>query len=58
MQVDEERDTKQYLQIEVTKAATTTENEAINAPALGYSKCFDDDGRLKRTGKQIIKGIN
>ncbi|XP_068640094.1 amino acid permease 4-like [Aristolochia californica] len=45
---DDNRDPRQYLQIEVQPKAPK-ETEAINAQDV-YSKCFDDDGRIKRTG--------
>ncbi|KAG9442702.1 hypothetical protein H6P81_018556 [Aristolochia fimbriata] len=45
---DDSRDPRQYLQIEVQPQAPK-ETEAINAQDA-YSKCFDGDGRLKRTG--------
>ncbi|KAJ4965498.1 hypothetical protein NE237_017347 [Protea cynaroides] len=51
--MEEFRDTRQHLQIDVQPKPKpkpiSTETEAIN-PQPGYSKCFDDDGRLKRTG--------
>lgn len=47
-QVEERDDIRHYLQVEVLKSQC--EAEAIN-PQSNYSKCFDDDGRLKRTGK-------
>ena len=37
-----------YLQVEVEPKAQN-ESESMN-PQANYSKCFDDDGRLKRTG--------
>ncbi|KAF5745362.1 amino acid permease 3 [Tripterygium wilfordii] len=46
--VEERHDIRHYLQVEVQPKAQT-ESEAIN-PQSNYSKCFDDDGRLKRTG--------
>ncbi|KAA8535995.1 hypothetical protein F0562_028473 [Nyssa sinensis] len=46
--VEERQDIRHYLQVEVQPKART-EAEAIN-PQANYSKCFDDDGRLKRTG--------
>lgn len=46
--VEERHDIKHYLQVEVQPKAQT-ETEAINQES-NYSKCFDDDGRLKRTG--------
>ncbi|XP_077231400.1 amino acid permease 4-like [Tasmannia lanceolata] len=42
------RDNRHYLQIE-TQSKHLGETEAINSQPV-YSKCFDDDGRLKRTG--------
>ncbi|XP_058090920.1 amino acid permease 4-like [Magnolia sinica] len=45
---DEIRDTRLYFQVDVQPKAHG-ETEAIN-PQPGYSKCFDDDGRVKRTG--------
>ncbi|XP_078167484.1 amino acid permease 4-like [Carex rostrata] len=44
---DENRDMRKYLQVE-TRPKSQEEIEAGIPP--GYSKCFDDDGRLKRTG--------
>lgn len=41
---------RHYLQVESQPKAQSRETEAINIEA-NYSKCFDDDGRLKRTGK-------
>ncbi|KAG8503724.1 hypothetical protein CXB51_001721 [Gossypium anomalum] len=46
--VEERHDIKHYLQVEVQPKAQN-ESEATNTPP-DYSKCFDDDGRLKRTG--------
>ncbi|XP_030943765.1 amino acid permease 3-like [Quercus lobata] len=46
--VEERHDVRHYLQVEV-QPKTQAETEAIN-PLSNYSKCFDDDGRLKRTG--------
>ncbi|KAF8405408.1 hypothetical protein HHK36_010313 [Tetracentron sinense] len=46
--MDESRETRHYLQVEV-QPKSESETVAIN-PQPGYSKCFDDDGRLKRTG--------
>ncbi|KAK6946418.1 Amino acid transporter, transmembrane domain [Dillenia turbinata] len=46
--MDESRDTRHYLQVEV-QPKRHSETEAMN-PQANYSKCFDDDGRLKRTG--------
>lgn len=48
-QVEERHDIRHYLQVDVQPKAS--EAEAIN-PQSNYSKCFDDDGRLKRTGTQ------
>ncbi|CAK7329501.1 unnamed protein product [Dovyalis caffra] len=45
--VEERQDIRHYLQVEVQPKVS--ESEAIN-PQSNYSKCFDDDGRLKRTG--------
>ncbi|KAJ6986297.1 hypothetical protein NC653_024017 [Populus alba x Populus x berolinensis] len=45
--VDERHDIRHYLEVEVHPKVS--ESEAIN-PQSNYSKCFDDDGRLKRTG--------
>ncbi|CAA2997572.1 amino acid permease 3-like [Olea europaea subsp. europaea] len=47
--VEERQDIRHYLQVEVQPKARNTESETINLQA-NYSKCFDDDGRLKRTG--------
>lgn len=44
---DERHDIRHYLEVEVQPKVS--ESEAIN-PQSNYSKCFDDDGRLKRTG--------
>ncbi|RVW38575.1 Amino acid permease 2 [Vitis vinifera] len=46
--VEERQDIRHYLQVEV-QPKPHGESEAIN-PQANYSKCFDDDGRLKRTG--------
>ncbi|KAK1296545.1 Amino acid permease 2 [Acorus calamus] len=46
--IDEGRDSGRYLQVEV-QPKSHGEAEAI-FPQQGISKCFDDDGRLKRTG--------
>lgn len=46
-QIEERHDIRHYLQVEVQPKVS--ESEAIN-PQSNYSKCFDDDGRLKRTG--------
>ncbi|KAM0950050.1 putative amino acid transporter, transmembrane domain-containing protein [Dioscorea sansibarensis] len=45
---DENRDARSYFQVE-THAKPSGDIEAINNQPE-YSKCFDDDGRLKRTG--------
>ncbi|KAK9941601.1 hypothetical protein M0R45_007303 [Rubus argutus] len=45
--IEERHDIRHYLQVEVQPKVS--ESEAIN-PQSNYSKCFDDDGRLKRTG--------
>ncbi|XP_052311727.1 amino acid permease 3 isoform X2 [Populus trichocarpa] len=45
--VYERHDIRHYLEVEVQPKVS--ESEAIN-PQSNYSKCFDDDGRLKRTG--------
>ncbi|CAA2994059.1 amino acid permease 3-like [Olea europaea subsp. europaea] len=47
--VEERQDIRHYLQVEVQPKARNTESETINLQA-NYSKCFDDDGRLNRTG--------
>lgn len=51
--VDERHDLKHYLQVEfqpkVSISTQQTDQQAINNEA-NYSKCFDDDGRLRRTG--------
>ncbi|CAK9162095.1 unnamed protein product [Ilex paraguariensis] len=47
--VVERHDIRHYLQVEAQPKAHCSESEAINLQA-NYSKCFDDDGRLKRTG--------
>lgn len=44
---DGRHDIRHYLEVEVQPKVS--ESEAIN-PQSNYSKCFDDDGRLKRTG--------
>ncbi|KAK7312249.1 hypothetical protein VNO77_35996 [Canavalia gladiata] len=46
--IEERHDIRHYLQVEV-RPNTQTETEAINIQS-NYSKCFEDDGRLKRTG--------
>ncbi|XP_073122833.1 amino acid permease 3-like [Henckelia pumila] len=47
--VEERHDIRHYLQVEVQPKAQNSESQAMNLQAT-YSKCFDDDGRLKRTG--------
>ncbi|KAI3446251.1 hypothetical protein Pfo_002916 [Paulownia fortunei] len=47
--VEERHDIRHYLQVEVQLKAQNTESKEINLQA-NYSKCFDDNGRLKRTG--------
>ncbi|KAJ4964348.1 hypothetical protein NE237_024287 [Protea cynaroides] len=51
--LEETRDSRQYLQIETQpkpkpKSHSSDTEAIVDQPA--YSKCFDDDGRLKRTG--------
>ncbi|KAF3434695.1 hypothetical protein FNV43_RR21780 [Rhamnella rubrinervis] len=46
--VEERHDIRHYLQVEA-QPKPNIESEAVN-PLSNYSKCFDDDGRLKRTG--------
>ncbi|XP_072957312.1 amino acid permease 4-like [Typha angustifolia] len=46
--MDENRDMRSYLQVESQPKPVLADAEAVNPPV--YSKCFDDDGRLKRTG--------
>ncbi|XP_031381792.1 amino acid permease 3-like [Punica granatum] len=46
--VEERHDIRHYFQVEV-QPKPNNESEAIN-PQANYSKCFDDDGRLKRSG--------
>ncbi|GLT86090.1 hypothetical protein SLE2022_042530 [Rubroshorea leprosula] len=46
--IEERQDIRHYLQVEVQPKARQ-EAEAMN-PQSNYTKCFDDDGRLKRTG--------
>ncbi|GFS38722.1 amino acid permease 2 [Actinidia rufa] len=46
--IEERQDIRHYMQVEIQPKAQS-ETEAIN-PLSNYSKCFDDDGRLKRTG--------
>ncbi|KAL7237376.1 hypothetical protein ACSBR2_003630 [Camellia fascicularis] len=47
--IEERHDIRHYLQVESQPKGHSSETEAIN-PLANYSKCFDDDGRLKRTG--------
>ncbi|KAG2705967.1 hypothetical protein I3760_05G082800 [Carya illinoinensis] len=47
--VEERHDFRHYLQVEVQPKTQGAEAEAKN-PQSNYSKCFDEDGRLKRTG--------
>ncbi|KAL7118545.1 hypothetical protein ACP275_02G008900 [Erythranthe tilingii] len=47
--VEERQDVRHYLQVETQPKPQDTESRAINLQE-NYSKCFDDDGRLKRTG--------
>lgn len=53
---EERQDVRHYLQVETQPKAQNKEMEAINIEA-NYSKCFDEDGRLKRTGKNIPDSI-
>ncbi|KAI0520353.1 hypothetical protein KFK09_007825 [Dendrobium nobile] len=46
--LDESREARSYFQIE-TQPKTQQGSDTSNVPPE-YSKCFDDDGRLKRTG--------
>lgn len=46
--MEDRDDIRHYLQVEAQPNAHV-EDGAIN-PQSNYSKCFDDDGRLKRTG--------
>jgi len=47
-QIEERSDFRHYLEVEAQpKIQTETESVSIEP---NYSKCFDDDGRLKRTG--------
>ncbi|KAK7258031.1 hypothetical protein RIF29_32415 [Crotalaria pallida] len=46
--IEERHDIKHYLQVDLQPKAQT-ETEAISIES-NYSKCFDDDGRLKRSG--------
>ncbi|XP_043712299.1 amino acid permease 4-like [Telopea speciosissima] len=50
--LEENRDMRQYLQIETRPKPkpSNDDTEAMVVPQPTYSKCFDDDGRLKRTG--------
>ena len=50
-QIEERQDITHYMQVEIQPKAQS-ETEAIN-PQSNYSKCFDDDGRLKRTGELL-----
>ncbi|KAK0580553.1 hypothetical protein LWI29_003381 [Acer saccharum] len=45
--IEERHDIRHYLHVEVQPK---TETEVIINPESNYNKCFDDDGRLKRTG--------
>ncbi|CAL9766875.1 unnamed protein product [Musa acuminata subsp. burmannicoides] len=45
---DESRNERAYLQVE-TQPKIQEDTESLN-PQVAHSKCFDDDGRLKRTG--------
>ncbi|KAF5946984.1 hypothetical protein HYC85_017212 [Camellia sinensis] len=45
--IEERHDIRHYLQVESQPKGHSSETEAIN-PLANYSKCFDDDGRLKR----------
>lgn len=48
IQIEERYDFRHYLEVEAQpKIQTETESVSIEP---NYSKCFDDDGRLKRTG--------
>ncbi|XP_009604405.1 amino acid permease 4-like [Nicotiana tomentosiformis] len=47
-EVEERHDVKHYFQVDV-QPKHQKETEPINIQT-NYSKCFDDDGRLKRTG--------
>ncbi|XP_075478943.1 amino acid permease 2-like [Primulina tabacum] len=47
--VEERHDVRHYMQVEVQPKAQNSEAQAMKLQAT-YSKCFDDDGRLKRTG--------
>lgn len=49
-ELEERQDIRHYLQMEAQlPKSRNPESEAVNIEA-NYSKCFDDDGRLKRTG--------
>ncbi|XP_042491140.1 amino acid permease 3-like [Macadamia integrifolia] len=52
--LEESRDMRQYLQIETRPKPkpkpSEDDTETMIVPQPPYSKCFDDDGRLKRTG--------
>ncbi|XP_047324544.1 amino acid permease 4-like [Impatiens glandulifera] len=47
--IEERQDIRHYMQVEIQPKNTTSDSESI-IPLANYSKCFDDDGRLKRTG--------
>lgn len=49
-QIEERHDVRPYVQVEVRPNNIQTETQAMNIQS-NYSKCFDDDGRLKRTGQ-------
>lgn len=49
MKNDGSRNERAYLQVE-TQPKIQEDTESLN-PQVAHSKCFDDDGRLKRTGK-------
>ncbi|KAK4847816.1 hypothetical protein QYF36_006189 [Acer negundo] len=49
--IEERHDIRHYLQVEVQPKLET---EAIINPESNYNKCFDDDGRLKRTGSGVL----
>ncbi|KAG5547747.1 hypothetical protein RHGRI_013437 [Rhododendron griersonianum] len=49
LQFEERQDIRHYMQVEIQPKSQSHETEAMN-PLSNYSKCFDDDGRLKRTG--------
>lgn len=53
VQVEERHDVRSYFQVEA-QSKPIHETEAIN-PQPNYSKCFDDDGRLKRTGTGYLE---